>query len=312
MHQLWSEKYRPKLLNDYVFKDEKQRQQLHQWIKQGALPNMLLTGSPGTGKTTLAKVLLNELNVDSFDIKEVNASKDNGVDFIRDSISKFAETMGVGSMRYILLDESDYISANGQAVLRGIMERYSSNVRFILTANYENKIIPAIKSRCETGRMHIDKLNKDEFTLRLCNILISESIEFDMDTVDTIVSTTYPDLRRGISMLQANSVDCKLVTPDADTGDTSDYKIDMIALFRAKKYREARTLICNQVRQEDYEDIYEFLYKNLEIWAEGKEEKEDMCVIAIRDGLVNHTLCVNSEINLSVTLIELEAIALMN
>lgn len=308
MKELWTEKWRPKNISDYVFKDQRQRQLIEKWIAGGALPHLLLTGSPGVGKTTVAKVLLNELHVDNFDVLEVNASKDNGVDFIRETITRFAETMGVGDMKYVLLDEADYLSPSAQAVLRNTMERYSNNVRFILTANYPHKIIPAIQSRTETGRMHIDKLDRDEFTLRLCNILIAEGVDFDMDAVDAIVVKTYPDMRRGISMLQANSINNKLELPEESTESVSDYKIDMIALFRSGKFREGRALICQQAAPEEYEDIYRFMYENIEIWGDT-EEKQDKCVLAIRDGLVKHTSVADVEINLSATLIDLELIA---
>jgi replication factor C small subunit len=307
MKELWTEKYRPNGIKDYVFKDQKQKKQIEKWLAEGALPHMLLSGAPGTGKTTLAKVLLHELGINDFDIKEVNASQDNGVDFIRDSITRFAETMGFGEIKYILLDEADYLSINAQAVLRNTMERYASTVRFILTCNYPHKIIPAIQSRTETGRMHIDKLDRDEFTLRICSILMQEDVDFEMDTIDTLVQATYPDLRRGISIIQANSYEGKLHLPEASE-NVSDYKIDMIALFKAGKYKEARTVICTQATPEEYEDIFRFMYQNLEIWGED-DEKQGKCILTIRDGLVKHTSCADPEINLSATLIELEMIS---
>lgn len=307
MRDLWTEKHRPTSIKDYVFKDERQKKLIERWISDGALPHMLLSGAPGTGKTTLAKVLLKELGVNDFDIKEVNASKDNNVDYIRDSITRFAETMGYGEIKYILLDEADYLTVNAQAVLRNTMERYASTVRFILTCNYPHKIIPAIQSRTETGRMHIDKLDRDEFTVRLVNILIAESVEINIDVLDHIVNSTYPDMRRAISMMQANVFDNTLQMPEQEES-VADYKIDMIALFRAKKYKEARQLICTQVRSEEYEDIYRFMYQNLDIWGED-DHAQSKCILVIRDGLVKHTSCADVEINLSATLCELELIA---
>lgn len=309
MKQLWTEKYRPKGIDGYVFKDQKQKKQIEQWIAQGALPHMLLSGAPGTGKSTLIKVLLNELKVDPFDILEVNASKDNGVDFIRETITKFSETMGYGDMRYIFLDEADGLSPAAQGVLRGTMEKYANSVRFLLTCNYPHKVIPAIKSRCETGRMHIEKLDTSEYFMRLVNVLDTEGIEIDPDALESIVKTAYPDLRRGISLVQANSFNGKLTLPDEDTEVVADYKLDMIALFRSKKYTDARKLICSQVQQDEYEDIYKFMYQNLDVWADGDQGKEDRAIIVIRDGLVKDTQCADREINLSATLCELEMVA---
>jgi len=309
MHQLWTEKYRPKGIDGYVFKDQRQQQQISQWLSQEALPHMLLSGGPGTGKSTLVKVLLNELGVDPFDVLEVNASRDNGVDFIRDTVTRFSGTMGVGGMRYIFLDEADGLSPAAQGVLRGTMEQYSGSVRFLLTCNYPHKIIPAIKSRCETGRMHIEKLDTGEFYMRLINILEKENIEIDADALETIVKSTYPDLRRGISVIQKSSFNGKLQSASEDSEAVADYKLDMIALFRSKKYKEARHLICTQVQQEEYEDMFRFMYQNLDVWADDDSNKEDRCIIVIRDGLVKHTMCADIEINLSATLVELEMIA---
>jgi replication factor C small subunit len=309
MKELWVEKYRPKTLDGYVFKDQNQKSQIESWIKAGTLPHMLLSGSPGTGKSTLIKLLLNEIGVDPFDVLEVNASKDNGVDYIRESITRFSQTMGVGDMRYIFLDESDGLSPQAQGVLRGTMEKYSSSVRFLLTCNYPNKIIPAIKSRCETGRMHIEKLDMGEFYLRLVNILDTEKVEVDADALEEIVQKTYPDLRRGISMIQANSTTGKLISPSADTEQVSDYHTTIVALFRDKKFKEARETICTQINLEEYEEMFRFMYENLEFWAGDSEVKQGRCIMAIRDGLVNHGLVADVEINLSATLATLELIA---
>ena len=269
---------------------------------------MLLSGAPGTGKSTLVKVLLNELGIDPFDVLEVNASKDNGVEYIKDRIEGFSSTMGVGDMKYIFLDEADGLSKPAQGVLRGTMERYASSVRFLLTCNYPHKIMDAIKSRCETGRMHIEKLDRDEFDNRLIDILGRENIELNFESLVAIVDKTYPDLRRGISMIQANSFSGKLDPPAMDSENTSDYKIDMITLFRAGKYLEARKLICEKVGKEEYEDMYTFMYQNLEVWGEDIN-KQNKAILVIRDGLVKHTMCADVEINLSATLVELEMIA---
>jgi DNA polymerase III delta prime subunit len=306
MKELWTEKYRPKNISEYVFKDQKQRTLIEKWIKDKTLPHVLLSGSAGVGKTSLAKMLFNELGVDPYDIREINASKDNGVEFIRDSVIKFAETMPVGDMKYILLDESDFLSVNAQSVLRNAFEKYSSTVRFVSTCNYPNKIIPAIHSRCQS--IHIEKLDRDEFTVRAANILLNEGIEFDIDVLDKIVDMAYPDLRKTINLMQMNCNDNVLCLPETSSAQTKDYQLEMSALFKAGKYKEGRQLICSQASYEEYDDIFRYLYQNLDMWADS-DDKEDKCILIIRDGLVKDISCADRELNLSATLTELSMVA---
>ena len=153
MKDLWVEKYRPKILKEFVVRDDIQRQQIASWIKEGAIPHLLLSGRPGIGKTTLAKILFNELNVSSYDILEINASRERGIDEIRERVTNFIQIMPFGAFKYVLLDEADYITPIGQAALRGVMEEYHTTARFILTCNYPNRVIPALHSRCQGFHM---------------------------------------------------------------------------------------------------------------------------------------------------------------
>ena len=141
MKELWAEKYRPRTIADYVFRDDAQRQQVQGWVSSGAIPHLLFSGAPGVGKTTLAKILIHELGIDEYDVLEINASRENSVDTIRDKITGFVQTMPFGNFKVVLLDEADYISPNGQAALRGVMETYHASARFILTCNYPTRII---------------------------------------------------------------------------------------------------------------------------------------------------------------------------
>ena len=306
MKNLWVEQYRPTKTSEYVFRDEKQKSQVHNWIKSGAIPHLLFSGVQGSGKTTLARVLLQELDVDWGDVLEMNGSTENSVDDVRNKISNFATTMGFGDFRYILLDEADYLTPNAQAALRGVMEKFSNSCRFLLTCNYPHKIIPAIHSRCQG--FHIEKLDKNEFVARVATILLTEGVEMDLDILDTYVNASYPDMRKCINMCQMNSQGGTLEQPEAGEGGDSDYKLEMVAMFKEKMYKQARTLICNQVAQEEYEGLYRFCYEHLEYWADT-DDKESECILVIRNGLVKHTSCADPEINLSATLIELEMIA---
>ena len=301
MKELWVEKYRPNTLDGYVFRDEHQKQQVQSWVKQGTIPHLLFSGNAGIGKTTLAKILFNELNINDLDILEINASRTNSVEDVRDRIVNFVQMIPFGEFKIVLLDEADYLSPNAQAALRGVMEEYHTTYRFILTCNYPNRIIPALHSRCQG--FHIERVDITEFTARVATILVEEVIDFDLDTLDTFVKATYPDLRKCINMVQMNSISGALHTPEkSDTGD-ADYKIEMVDLFKKGKISEARKLVCSQARPEEMEEIYRWLYENITIF--GDEQQQDSAILIIKQGLVDHTLVIDPEINLAATLIRL-------
>ena len=305
MKQLWVEQYRPRDIEGYVFRDEAQRDQVKQWIKAGSVPHLLFSGAAGIGKTTLAKILINALNIDAYDVLEINASRTNSVDDIRDSVVNFVSTMPFGQFKIVLLDEADYLSPNAQAALRGVMEEYAQTARFIMTCNYPHKIIPALHSRCQG--FHIEKVDHTEFTARAATVLVTEGVEFDIDTLDSYVKATYPDLRKCLNLLQMNTVDLKLKRPSETGTGTADYKLAMVDLFKSGKIREARTLLAAQVRPEEMDEIFRWMYDNLDMWS-ATPEGQDEAILVIRKGLVNHVSCADAEINLSATLVELSQI----
>jgi replication factor C small subunit len=301
MNNLWVEKYRPNTLDGYVFRDSSQRQQIESWVKEKTIPHLLFSGNAGIGKTTLAKILLNLLEVNDLDVLEINASRVNSVDDVRNKITNFVQMIPFGDFKVVLLDEADYLSHNAQAALRGVMEEYHTTARFILTCNYPNKVIPALHSRCQG--FHIEKVDVTEFTARVATILVEESIEFDLDTLDTYVKATYPDLRKCINMVQMNSIEGALKAPSQGDQGSSDYKIQMVELFKAGKINQARKLVCGQARPEEMEEIYRWLYDNVVLF--GSDEAQEKAILIIKQGLVDHTLVSDPEINLAATMIRL-------
>jgi len=302
MKELWTEKYRPNDIDGYVFRDDAQKQQVATWIREKTIPHLLFSGAPGVGKTTLAKILIHQLGIDEYDVLEINASRENSVDTIRDKISGFVQTMPFGDFKVVLLDEADYISPNGQAALRGVMETYHASARFILTCNYPNRVIPALHSRCQG--FHIERIDQTEFTARMATVLVEESIQFELDILDTYVKATYPDLRKCLNICQMNSTSGTLDKPHGDEGGSEDYKLEVVSMFKAGKIKEARQLLCKNARPEEMEDMFRWMYDNIDLWG-STDEQRDAAIIVIRNGLVNHAMVADPEINLSATLCEL-------
>jgi replication factor C small subunit len=301
MKELWVEKYRPKTVDGYVFRDDHQRNQINTWIKDKSIPHLLLSGNAGIGKTTLAKVLINELGIEEYDVLEINASRTNSVEDVRDKITNFVQMIPFGPFKVVLLDEADYLSPNAQAALRGVMEEYHATARFILTCNYPNRIIPALHSRCQG--FHVERTDITEFTARVATILVEESVDFDLDTLDLYVKVAYPDLRKCINLVQQNVNEDKLAAPNKADGGEADWKFDMVELFKAGKISDARKLLCGKLRAEEMEEVYRWLYDNITIF--GEESKQDAAILILKQGIVDHTLVVDVEINLAAVLIKL-------
>ena len=303
MKELWIEKYRPKTVDGYVFVDDNQRQQVESWIRDGSIPNLLFSGSPGTGKTTLGKLLINELGIDEYDVLYANGSKEGRKIEWVDKLISFCQTMPFGKFKVVFIDEADYLNPNSvQPAMRNLMEDYSHSVRFILTCNYPNKIIPPLHSRLQ--QLHILKTDHTEFTARAATVLVTEEIEFDIDTLDSYVRATYPDLRKCLQLLQQNSQTGVLSTPNSSDKSVGDWKLDCVQLFKSGKIREARTLICQQSTPEETEDIFRWMYDNLDLWTTDVE-RQDQAIIIIRNGMAAMPMVADQEINLSATLCEL-------
>lgn len=304
-NNLWTERYRPKTIEDYVWINDGQRQQVESWIKEQEIPHLLLSGGPGVGKSSLAMLLMKALNVDTSDIKFVNASKNTGIDYIRD-LENFIETMPNGKYRYVILDEADRLSPNAQDSLKSMIEEYSAICRWILTTNRPNKITKPLHSRVQG--FHIEQLDREQFVTRVATILITEGIDLkeeNLEILDEYVSVTYPDLRKCINTLQQHCKTGKLTRPThVSNGGMTEYMVQAVHLFKSGKIHEARKLICANANDNDFEEIYSLLYRNLD-WFGNDEDTQNKAIVIIANRLKDHSLVADPEIALAACLIEL-------
>jgi DNA polymerase III delta prime subunit len=306
LNKLWVEKWRPSVADDFVFHSDAQKKSIVSFIKNQEFPNLLFSGVQGSGKTTLAKILINECNLDESDVMILNASDENSVDVIREKISSFANSFAMGRFKVVLFDEFDYTTPNAQAALRNLMEECSDNCRFIFTCNYENKVIPPIKSRVQTFQFKSPSI--DEVTIRLGQILVEEGIDFDLETLDRVVRATYPDIRKAINVMQQCSVDGKLSAPNAE--DTGDYHFKLLDLIEANDLKGFRKIICETIPKEEYEGIFRFLYENLHKAPSFKaDDKYEQGIVVIASYLHKHSMVADTEINMAALCIELGQIA---
>ena len=298
---LWVDQYRPKTISEYIFTNPDQKEQFVQWIKDRSVPNLIFSGPAGTGKSSAIKVLLNELAVPDYDVMYVNGSKEGRKIEWVDKLISFCQTIPFGDYKIIFIDEGDYMNPTSvMPALRNLIEEYSDYVRFLITCNYPNRIIPAIHSRCQT--VQLNKIDIVDFTEKVATILIHENIEFDLETLDTFVKGTYPDLRKCINQLQLNSVNGQLQI--SEQVSSSDYQLAMVDLFKQGKITEARKLLCAQAAPEEMEGIYTWCYRNIELFGKT-EAQQDQAILILKQGLVDHTICADSELNLAATMIRL-------
>ena len=302
-HTLWVEKYRPDLLESYIG-NEHLKSKIKLYLESGDLPHLLLYGRAGTGKTTLAKLLVNNIDCDHL---YINASDENSEDTVRNKVRNFASTIGFKDMKVIILDECDYITPNAQAALRNLMETFSKHTRFILTCNYVERIIDPIQSRCQP--FQIVPPSRKEVAVHLNNILKEESVTFEMDDVATLVNGGYPDIRRVINFAQRQVVDGKL-SIDQDNLVAVDLNVNVFSsqivnVLKTQSKKDAfvtirKMLADNQIS--DFADLFRLLYDEVDDYGKGHIAE---CILTIAKYQLSDAQVVDKEINAMAMLIEL-------
>lgn len=306
--ELWITKHRPHTLDQYVWRDQEMRQTVEDWISERSLPHVLFSGQQGSGKTSLALLLLDLLAIPPEDVLKINASRERKIDALQDKIINFlgSWTFNDTGLKYIFFDEADKLSQHAQGMLRNEMETYANDCRFIMTCNFPRQIIPPLHSRLQEIRF--SSLNMEEFALRAADVLVLEGVAYDAEVLMAYVNDTYPDLRKCLGMLQLNSRDGELM-PAKDTAEgTKDHVLDCVKLFKRGRYTDGRKMLIQQATPEEYPDIFRTLYQNLDLFGET-ETKQTKALLAIRDAARDHPVVADQEINMAALLCELAMIA---
>ena len=290
-HSLWVEKYRPTTLDTYIG-NEHLKSKVKVYLESGDLPHLLLFGKAGTGKTTLAKLLVNNINCDYL---YINASDENSVDVVREKVKNFASTMGFQDMKVIILDECDYITPNAQAALRNLMETFSKHCRFILTCNFVERIIDPIQSRCQS--FQIIPPDRKQVAVHMSNILQSENVTSDNKDIVTLVNGGYPDIRRVINSAQRQVVDNKLVIDEAMITQ-NDYKLSLLEILKTQdkknSFKNIRQLIADS-KVTDFSDLFRLLFDTIDDWGRGHIAE---CILLLSQYQQSDAVVVDKEINI--------------
>ena len=297
-HSLWVEKYRPNELDNYIGNDHL-KSKVSVYLESGDIPHLLLFGRAGTGKTTLAKLLVNNIDCDYL---YINASDENSVEVVREKVKNFASTLGFQTMKVIILDECDYITPNAQAALRNLMETFSKHCRFILTCNYVERIIDPIQSRCQS--FQIIPPDRKQVAVHLGNILTKEQVESEIEDIVTIVNGGYPDIRRVINASQRQVVGGKLVI-DEGMAIQNDYKNQVLDILKTQdkknSFKNIRQLLADS-KVTDFSDLFRLLFDTVDDWGRGHVAE---CILILAQYQQSDAVVVHKEINIMAMFIEI-------
>ena len=292
---LWVEKYRPDTLDGYIG-SEAVVSKVQSYLASGDIPHLLLYGKAGTGKTTLGKIVVNNIDCDHM---YINASDENNVDTVRTKIRDFASSMGFNPLKVIILDEADYLTPNAQAALRNLMETFSKTTRFILTCNYVEKIIDPIQSRCQV--FGITPPSKKDIAMRLMDICCDEEIGYRLDDLGNIVNSTYPDIRRSINALQRQITNGQ-VSIDEASMIQADWMNDLLKSMQANESISKMRQIVVDSKLTDFTDLYRFLYDNINEYTDKIAE----AIMYIAEAQYKDAMVVDKEINVMALLVKLK------
>jgi DNA polymerase III delta prime subunit len=303
MEKVWVEKYRPRTIDSVIMPNERVRKDFQEFVANGEIPNLLLYGGPGTGKTSASLALMKDLGLDKTDVIKINCS-DEKIDALREKVRGFATTMSIGKFKLVRLEEFDYLGHDAQALLRALIEEVSSSCRFIATCNYINKVTPPLRSRFQEYELIAPA--REDVLVRAAEILEAEQVSFEIEDLEKIVAAGYPDVRRVIQLLEKNSSGGRLQLPST-TSTVSDWKLQLIPALEAADFKAARKTVCESATREELIEVFRFLYDNVNRIKKLKGY-EDEAIVLIAQYQYQHAFVADPEINVAALFCELSAL----
>lgn len=307
----WSKYYRPTSVKDFIFQDAATEALVKKFIEEADIPDLLLSGHHGTGKSSLANVIKHELKIDDMDWLPINAALETSIEMIRTKVLGFVNTYAMGEFKIVYLDEADRLSPAAQDSLKSLIEEFQDNARFIMTCNKRNRIIPPLHSRCQEIRFK--SLDRDQLTVRAAKILKKENVKIDddaLDILDKYIDATYPDFRKLLNVLQQKTINGILTDGEVDSASVTEANFLLLEMMNDGQWGKMRKHISETTKEDQWEDVYRFLYMYIgDCTAFTDTAKQDEAIITIADHLYKNNFMADAEINFAACAIKLERIA---
>jgi DNA polymerase III delta prime subunit len=300
MKKVWVEKHRPRSVQKIIMPDARLQRVFAKFVEEKSIPNILMYGGPGTGKTSMSLALIRDLGIEKVDVLKVNCS-DEKIEAIREKVSGFATTMAMGSFKVVRLEEFDYLGHDAQALLRALMEEVSSSCRFIATCNYITKVTPPLRSRFQ--EFQIAAPAKEDVIVLAAEILEAEGVAFEVEDLETVVAASYPDVRKMIQILEGSSIDGKLSLASSESAH--DWKLELLPLLESGDLKGARKVVCESATIQELDDVFTFLFRNITKIKKLKGYVDD-AIVLINEYQYKHAFVGDKELNVYALFLEIE------
>lgn len=309
LNSVWEVKHRPTKIEDYVFQNERHKAIFTQWIENGEIPNVFFVGTRGTGKTTLAYILKNELGIEDCDFLKLNAGDESSVEVIRNKVKSFISSMAVSKFKLVFFDEADALSPSAQEALKSMIEDYAGNARFIFTCNNPHKLIPELKSsRLKFFNFHA--MDKKKALLFLANVADKENLTVEsVDLLKEYVDIAYPDLRQAVSLMEQNVIKGELLpVSELDGNESLEKAVQLIDMIMQNSVVSNREYIYEQITDDECIEMYRLLSDYVTEIFENDVNKQKRAIVILADHIYRDAFVALKQTTLESCLVKLSDI----